>query len=44
MSVGQYNFRTITRGDTLIATGFTISTSDPVAVVDLTWLLCVGFF
>jgi len=36
MSVGQYNFRTITRGDTLIATGFTISTSDPVAVVDLT--------
>jgi hypothetical protein len=36
MSVGQYNFNTITRGDTLPATGFTISTSDPVAVVDLT--------
>ena len=36
MSVGQYNFRTITRGDTLTATSFTISTSDPVAPVDLT--------
>ena len=32
----QFNFQPITRGDTLLATGFTLKTTDPVAVVDLT--------
>jgi len=36
MSAGQFNFKPITRGDTLLATGFTLKTTDPVAVVDLT--------
>lgn len=36
MSAGQFNFKPITRGDTLLATGFTLKTTNPVAVVDLT--------
>ncbi len=36
MSAGQYNFNDIIRGDTQLATGFTLKESDGVTVINLT--------
>tara|TARA_R100000951_G_scaffold34130_1_gene29103 strand:+ start:3585 stop:3920 length:336 start_codon:yes stop_codon:yes gene_type:complete len=36
MSIGKYNFKDITRGDTTPSTGFTVKTVSPDAPVDLT--------